>query len=161
VLSECLGPNAVSRIDRDVIAQSGVSHALIFEGVNDIGGGDASPSAQKQIGDNLINAYRQFITRVHAAGLPAIGATITPFGGSFYDEPTGERQRTRSRVNDWIRRTTTEKGGFDFVADFDKAIRDPRNVTVLKKDFDSGDGLHPNTAAYVAMVEAFPLNALS
>lgn len=134
---------------------------MIFEGVNDIGGGNPSVESQRQIGDELINAFRQFITRVHAAGLPAIGATITPFGGSFYDEATGERQKTRSRVNAWIRNTSADKGGFDFIADFDKAIRDPRNVTALLKGFDSGDGLHPNTAAYDAMVQSFPLAALA
>ena len=128
---------------------------MIFEGVNDIGGADPSPATQKLVGDNLINGYRQFITRVQAAGLVAIGATITPFGGSFYDEPTGERGRTRERVNKWIR----SGRAFDVVVDFDEAVRDKGNVTVLRKEFDSGDGLHPNVAAYAAMVKAFPLSA--
>ena len=159
VVSECLGPNAISRVDRDVIAQSGISYALIFEGINDIGGGDPSPAAQKIIGDNLINAYKQFITRVHAAGLPAFGATITPFGASFYDEPTGERQKTKARVNDWIRKSVGARGtGFDAVIDFDKILRDPKNSTVLRKEFDTGDFLHPNTVAYAALVKGFPLN---
>jgi len=161
VLSECLGFNAVSRIDRDVLAQSGVTHAMIFEGVNDIGGGNAAPDVQKAIGDNLINAFKQFITRAHAAGLPAIGATITPFGGSFYDEATGERLKTRSRVNDWIKRTSAANGGFDYVADFDAAVRDPKNTTALKKEFDSGDGLHPSVAAYTAFAAAFPVAAFA
>lgn len=130
---------------------------MIFEGINDIGTNDASPASQKIIGDNLISAYQQFITRVHAAGLPAIGATITPFAGSSYDEPTGERQKTRTRVNEWIR-NSRGKVGFDAVADFDLAIRDPKNVTALRKEFDFGDGLHPNTAAYAAMVKSVPLN---
>lgn len=155
LFSECLGPNALSRIDRDVLSQPGVTHAMIFEGINDIGGADASPAVQKVVGDNLINGYRQFITRVHAAGLSAIGATITPFGGSFYDESTGERQRTRTRVNEWIRRNREGDIGFDAVVDFDLAARDVKNVTTLRKELDSGDGLHPNTAAYAAMVKTF------
>ena len=132
---------------------------MIFEGINDIGGADASAVSQKIVGDSLINGYRQFITRVHAAGLPAIGATITPFGGSFYDEPTGERQRTRTRVNEWIRKSSGGSTGFDTIVDFDLAIRDAGNVTSLRKEFDSGDGLHPNIAAYAALVKAFPFSA--
>lgn len=157
-MSECLGPNALGRIDRDVLAQPGITHAMIFEGINDIGGASVSPAVQKTIGDDLINGYRQFITRVHAAGLIAIGATITPFGGSFYDEPTGERQRTRTRVNEWIRKNRGGDIGFDVVVDFDLALRDARNVTTLKEEFDSGDGLHPNPAAYAAMVQTFPFS---
>jgi lysophospholipase L1-like esterase len=159
VLSECLGPNAISRVDRDVIAQSGISYALIFEGINDIGGGDASPANQKLVGDGLIAAHQQFITRVHAAGILAFGATITPFGGSFYDEATGERQKTKTRVNEWMRKSVGGRGvGFDAVIDFDKILRDPKNVTALRKEYDTGDGLHPNTVAYAALIKEFPLN---
>ena len=38
VLSGGLGPTGVSRFDRDILQQQGVRWAIIFEGVNDIGG---------------------------------------------------------------------------------------------------------------------------
>ncbi len=38
ILHDGLGPSALSRFDRDVLAQSGVRWVLVFEGVNDIGG---------------------------------------------------------------------------------------------------------------------------
>src|SRR6185436_2908541 len=37
VLIEGNGPSALSRFDRDVIAQTGVSHVVVLEGINDIG----------------------------------------------------------------------------------------------------------------------------
>jgi hypothetical protein len=49
VLHDGLGPNVVSRIDRDVIAQSGIKYAMIFEGVNDIGVAAADVPSQTQI----------------------------------------------------------------------------------------------------------------
>lgn len=159
ILSACLGPPAISRIDRDVLQQRGVTHAMIFEGINDIGNTDASVLSQKAKGDAIIEAYKTFIRKSRQEGLRTVGATITPFGGSFYDEPTGERQKTRSRVNEWIRTTDVAHGGFDVKVDFDLVVRDPKNLTALRKDFDSGDMLHPNPAAYAAMGKAFPLEA--
>ena len=37
VLADGLGPNAVSRFDRDVLAQPGVRWLILFEAINDIG----------------------------------------------------------------------------------------------------------------------------
>ncbi len=34
---EFAGPNALARFDRDVLAQPGVTHLIVFEGINDIG----------------------------------------------------------------------------------------------------------------------------
>lgn len=35
LLADGLGPSALSRIERDVLSQSGVHYVLLFEGVND------------------------------------------------------------------------------------------------------------------------------
>jgi lysophospholipase L1-like esterase len=37
LLSDGLGPNALSRLDHDVIAQPGVRYLIVLEGINDIG----------------------------------------------------------------------------------------------------------------------------
>lgn len=164
VLEECIGPNALSRIDRDVIAQSGVAYAMIFEGGNDIGAGDPSSVSQNLISEKLINAYKQFIVRTHAANILAFGATITPFGGnaSIVSDPVGEREKARQRINEWIRKSVDEgksgEVGFDAVVDFDRVLRQPGNKTFLRPEFDSGDLFHPNTVAFAAMVKAFPLD---
>ena len=37
VLNEVAGPSAISRVDRDVLAQSGVRYVIVLESINDIG----------------------------------------------------------------------------------------------------------------------------
>ncbi|KAK7041419.1 hypothetical protein VNI00_009285 [Paramarasmius palmivorus] len=146
ILADGLGPNAIGRIDRDVLSQSGVGYVMIYEGVNDIG------TSILNVADRLIQAYQQIITRVHAVGLPIFGATITPFFGNSYF--TTQNEAIRTRVNDWIRNS----GKFDAVIDFDAATRDSTNPQRLNPAFDSGDGLHLNPAGYKAMAEAFDLS---
>jgi lysophospholipase L1-like esterase len=152
VLDDGLGPNAVGRIDRDVLARSGVKWLLVFEGVNDIGTADATDAAQKQVADELIAAYQQIVTRAHAAGIRVYGATITPLGGSDYDDPRGLREATRRAVNTWIR----AGGRFDAVVDFDAAVRDPAHLLRLLPAYDVGDHLHMNRHGYKALADAVP-----
>ncbi|ESK92004.1 extracellular gdsl-like lipase [Moniliophthora roreri MCA 2997] len=146
ILADEAGPNAIGRIDRDVLSHPGVGYVVIYEGVNDIGTG--VPNAA----DRLIQAYQQIITRVHTSGLPIFGATITPFFGNGYF--TTENEAVRTRVNEWIR----SSGKFDAVIDFDAATRDPSNGQRLNPAFDVGDGLHLNPGGYKAMAEAFDLS---
>lgn len=156
VLADGLGPNALGRVDRDVLAHSGVRYLLLFEGVNDIGTAPATADAQGLVGDRLLAAYAQVIGLAHAKGLAVFGATITPFGGNSsvqaYSDPA--REATRQRVNEWIRTS----GRFDAVVDFDAAVRDPANETMLSPSYDSGDYLHLNPAGYVAMAQAVDLS---
>jgi lysophospholipase L1-like esterase len=153
VLNDGLGPNVLARLDRDVLAQSGVRWLIVFEGVNDIGDADATPAAQQQVAADLIAAYQQIITRAHALGIRVYGATITPFGGNtMYDDPQGLREAARQTVNTWIR--TSHQ--FDAVLDFDAAVRDPANPRQILPAFDSGDHLHLNPAGYQALADAVP-----
>jgi lysophospholipase L1-like esterase len=157
VLYDGLGPNALGRVDRDVLAHSGVKYAMVFEGVNDIGTTADNAAAQAQTGDRLIQAFKQMRTRVHAQGIPFFGATITPFGcynSTLQSYSTVLREQTRLRVNDWIRNS----GNFDAVVDFDEALRDPKNETQLAAAYDSGDCLHPGPVGYQRMAESFPLD---
>ncbi|MFL6076338.1 MAG: SGNH/GDSL hydrolase family protein [Mycobacteriales bacterium] len=153
VLNDGLGPNALGRIDRDVLAQSGVAWLLVFEGVNDIGTADTTPAAQQTVTANLIGAYEQIITRAHAAGIRVYGATITPFGGNTgYDDPGGLREASRQAVNAWIR--TSHR--FDAVVDFDLAARDPANPRQLNPALDVGDHLHFNPDGYHVLADTVP-----
>ncbi|RDW87332.1 hypothetical protein BP5796_03026 [Coleophoma crateriformis] len=159
VLYDGLGPNALGRIDRDVLSHSGVKYSMIFEGVNDIGVASASPEAQKVVGDRLIDAYQQITTRVHALGIPIFAATITPFSGNASIQPYSdpEREKTRQRVNAWIR----NNGDFDAVIDFDAILRDPNNGSMLNPLYNSGDYLHPNPAGYQKLADEFSLDVFA
>src|SRR5262249_42627656 len=145
--------NALARLDRDVLAQSGVRWLLVFEGVNDIGTAGANQAAQQQVAADLIAAYQQIIARTHAQGIRVYGATITPFGGfASYDDPAGLREGARQTVNQWIR--TSHQ--FDAVVDFDRTARDPANPRQLLPAFDTGDHLHLNPTGYRALGGAVP-----
>jgi GDSL-like Lipase/Acylhydrolase family len=62
VLREGLGPHILARLDRDVLAVSGVRWLVVFAGVNDIGTADATDAVQKQAAADLIAAYEQIVT---------------------------------------------------------------------------------------------------
>ncbi|SEG91623.1 Lysophospholipase L1 [Nonomuraea solani] len=154
VLNDGLGPSALARLDRDVLAQSGARWLAVFEGVNDLG--TAEPAAQRETVADLIAAYEQIILRAHARGLLVYGATLTPFGGHSYDDPGGHREAARQTVNAWIR----DSGRYDAVIDFDRAARDPADPRRLRADCDEGDHLHLSPAGYRTLARAFPLELL-
>ncbi|MEU4744692.1 SGNH/GDSL hydrolase family protein, partial [Actinosynnema sp. NPDC023658] len=154
VLAHGLGPSALARLDRDVLAQSGVRWLVVFEGINDIGTADATATAQKQVVDDLCAAYEQIVVRAHAHGIGVYGATLAPLGGNgAYDDPDGHREASRQAVNEWIRTA----GVFDAVLDFEAAARDPHDHRRLLAAHDEGDHLHMTPAGYQALADAVPL----
>ena len=144
-----VGVNALARFDRDVLAQPGITHVIVMEGINDIRNQGPVMFATA---DDLIAAYRQMIDRAHARGLKIVGATLTPCEGDMLMTPEGEAKR--KAVNQWIR----TGGAFDGVIDFDAVVRDPATPTKIRAEFDSGDHLHPNDAGYKAMGESIDLS---
>jgi lysophospholipase L1-like esterase len=154
VLRDGLGPSVLARLDRDVLAVSGVRWLIVFAGVNDIGAADATEAAARQVAADLIAAYAQIVVRAHALGISVYGATLTPFGGSeAYDDPRGHREAARQAVNERMR----ADGLFDAVIDFDQAVRDPLRPRQLTPSVDTGDHLHLNPAGYLALASAVPL----
>lgn len=158
LLLDGLGPNALARFDRDVLAMSGVRYLIVLEGVNDLGtltrDAPASPEAHADLVRRLIGAYRQIVARARSHGIKAIGATITPYGGSDYYHPDAANEADRQAINAWIR----APGNFDAVIDFDAVLRDPRDPTRMLPAYDSGDHLHPGPAGYKAMADVIPLS---
>jgi lysophospholipase L1-like esterase len=160
LLLDGLGPNALARFDRDVIAQTAVKCVIVLEGVNDLGtltrDHDASDEAHKDLVKRIEGAYAQMIARAHAHGIRVIGTTILPYGGSKYYHPGAQSEADRQAINAWIRDPTH----FDGVVDFDQLTRDPAHPNLMSPVYDSGDGLHPGPAGYKAMGEAIPLRML-
>lgn len=150
VLRNCLGPSAISRLNRDVIKQSGVKWLIIFEGINDIGQAWGTQGAAK-VAQDLIAAYSQMIDSARANGIIVYGATLMPFGGSSYDSP--DRQNAWRTVNDWIRNS----GRFDAVIDLEKTLRDPANPSRMLPIADTGDHLHPNETGHRMIAESVDL----
>lgn len=148
VLGDGAGVSALARFDRDVLMQTGVTHVIVLEGINDIGIARANPSPSAA---DLIAGHKQLIERARARGLRVYGATLTPFEGAPYYTPEGEAKR--QALNEWIR---TSKA-YDGVIDFDRVTRDPAAPTKFLPAYDSGDHLHPGDAGYKAMGEAIDL----
>jgi lysophospholipase L1-like esterase len=144
VLDDGLGPNALARLDRDVLAQPGVRWLIVLEGINDLGTRSATAR-------DLTGAYEQIILRAHARGIKVYGATLMPCEGSPYFTPGLEA--ARREVNAWVR----ESGRFDAVIDFDAATRDARRPSRLSAATDGGDHLHPGPEGYKIMAAAVDL----
>ncbi len=157
LLTDGLGPNALARFDRDVLAPAGVRWVILFEGVNDLGGltreREVPADQHAAFVQRILAAYQQIIARAHAHGLRVFGATITPYVGSDYYHPGPLSEADRETINQWIR----TPGHFDAVIDFDRVVRDPAHPDRLLPAFDCGDHLHPSPAGYKAMGDAIPL----
>lgn len=157
LLLDGLGPNALARFDRDVLAQTGVRYVIVLEGVNDLGTATRlapiSAAQHTVLVQQIIGAYEQIILRAHAHGITVIGGTITPYMGSDYYHPAAVSEADRLAINAWIR----QPGHFDAVVDFDRVVRDPEHPGRMLPAYDSGDHLHPAPAGYRAMAAAIPL----
>jgi lysophospholipase L1-like esterase len=153
VLRHGAADNALARFDRDALAVPGVSHVLVLEGINDIGGWKRDPATAPSA-QALIDGYRQLIARGRANGVKLILGTILPFEGAGGYTPEGEA--VRQAVNAWIR-TAGEAHG---VVDFDRALADPARPGQMLGAYDSGDKLHPGDAGFAAMAEAIELDLL-
>lgn len=151
VLRECIGPAALKRFYSDVLDQKRACFLIILEGINDIGQTKGIEEADN-VAAGLIEAYEKMITLAHQKGIIVYGATLMPFGGSFYDSEWSDR--AREKVNAWIRNS----GRFDAVIDMDRAVADPINPGLMRSEYDTGDHLHPNEAGHRAMAEAVGLD---
>jgi lysophospholipase L1-like esterase len=154
ILHDIRGDSGVRRFDRDVLAQPGVTHAIVILGVNDIrnrrGLAEEAVTAEEMIG-----GLGQMALRAKARGIRIYGGTLTPFENETFLRgawtPAGEAKR--QAVNKWIR----EAGAFDAVIDFDAALRDPDHPARMLPVWDCGDHLHPGDTGYNRMGDIIDL----
>ncbi|HEX4758102.1 MAG TPA: SGNH/GDSL hydrolase family protein [Terracidiphilus sp.] len=152
VLNDQAGPSALARLDRDVLAQSGVRYVIVLESINDIGRLAHLTAPEDDVtAQQLEQGLKQIADAAHQHGIKAIGATLTPYGGANYNSGRGEQ--VRKDVNNWIRTS----GVFDGVIDFDQLTRDPANPDRFNPEYDSGDHLHPGDTGYKAMGDGIDL----
>jgi len=163
LLRDGMGQNALTRFERDVLAQPGVSDVIVLLGINDIGwpGSPFAPAEAPVTLEELAASYRQLATAAHLRGVRVTAATLPPFEGALEGTPyaghySPAKERLRVRLNDWIR----SAGIFDAVVDFDAVLRDPAHPRRLRAGYDSGDHLHPGDAGYRAMAAAIDIAAL-
>ena len=154
ILETGVGPNALARFDRDVLAQPGTKYLILLEGINDIGLGHRTndPLPYPPTAEDVIAGYQQIIARAHAHHIFVYGATLLPYKGAAYYSDAGEE--IRLTVNAWIR----SSGAFDSVIDFDAVIRDPSSPLSLNPAYSSNDHLHPNDEGYKLMGDSISLD---
>jgi len=154
ILHDVRGGSGLRRLDRDVLAQPGVTHVIIMLGTNDLRNRYAKPN-EEVTADQMIAGLHQMAVRAQARGIKVLGATLTPFGNETYLPGAWNPVREEHRVafNNWIR----DNGVLDGVVDFDQALRDPACPTQMLPIYDCGDGLHPSDHGYCTMGDAIDL----
>jgi lysophospholipase L1-like esterase len=160
VLSDGAGISALARFERDVLSQPGVSHVVIFLGINDIGfpGTAIEPGGIVRTADEIIAGYKQLVERARLRSIKVISSPLTPFENALAGTPNQgyfapDKEAKRLAVNNWIRTS----GAFDGIIDFDRVLADPAHPSAIAAAYDSGDHLHPNDAGYKAMAESIDL----
>ncbi|MFT6582613.1 MAG: lysophospholipase L1-like esterase [Alphaproteobacteria bacterium] len=155
ILHDGRGDCGVKRFDRDVLAQPGVTHAIVVLGINDIRnrGGLAE---EVVTAEGMIDGLRQMTMRARDHGVKIIGGTLTPFENETFMRGafTPEGEAKRIAVNEWIRKS----GAFDAVIDFDEGLRDPDHLTRMLPEYDNGDHLHPGDVGYNRMGDLIDLS---
>jgi lysophospholipase L1-like esterase len=156
VLHDMRGDSGLRRFDRDVLAQPGVTHAIVYIGTNDLRNQRGNP-AEVVTAEQMIAGLKQLGLRAKAGGLTVYGATMIPYENETYHPggwtPQGEAKR--QAINDWMRVQGSEF--FDALIDFDKAVRDPAHPTSMRAEYDCGDHLHPSDNGYRHMGDAIDL----
>ena len=138
------GALAKERFDRDILMQSGVKKVIIFEGINDIGAAKSGNS--ETVARQIIESIQGMMRKAKARKMKVYLGTITPFKGAGYYSHFHEAARLY--VNDWIR---NQAKNVDGILDFAKLLQDPNDDRRMKREYASGDWLHPNPNGYKVM----------
>jgi alpha-L-fucosidase 2 len=150
LLADGVGPSALARFDRDVLAQPGARWVIFSDApINDLGSTNPPPKAEA-----LIAGIERLIARAHERHIQFFCSTLTPYEGATYWTPAGEA--AREQVNAFLR---SGKSGCDAVVDQDIATHDPTHPTRYLPAYDSGDHLHPNDAGHRAIANEIDLLA--
>jgi lysophospholipase L1-like esterase len=148
------GDSGVRRFDRDVLAQPGVTHAIVLLGVNDIRNRRGLPEEAANVAD-MTQGLNQMALRARARGIRIFGGTLPGFENETFMHGAWnpEKEKIRVGVNDWIRTS----GAFHAVVDFDKELGDPAHPSRMLPIYDNGDHLHPGDVGYNRMGDIIDL----
>jgi hypothetical protein len=153
------GPSALSRIDRDILDQPGISSVVVYEGLEDLLGGSTPDGLEA-------NGYTALVQQLQGWGISTTLTSLTPCDGFTGDGATPNDPCTstvdgnRTDVNGWL-------GDMDlgspwstppvYYADFDTALAVPDTTNGEEKlatDADSSDHVNITNAGYAAETNA-------
>jgi lysophospholipase L1-like esterase len=149
------GDSGVRRFDRDVLAQPGVTHAIVLLGINDIRNRRGLVEESVTAND-LIQGLKQLAMRAADRRIKLFAGTLTPFENETFlpGAWTAEGEAKRVAVNEWIR----SSAAFDAYIDFDEGLRDPDHPSRMLPVYDNGDHLHPGDEGYNRMGDLIDLS---
>jgi lysophospholipase L1-like esterase len=152
------GPNALSRLARDITSLPGVTTVIWLEGINDFGLGNDTAEA-------VIEGYKKGVAHLRQK-IPGVKIYVGTLTSALNSTPTHgpvEVDAKRKVLNEFLRTSKL----FDGVIDFDGATVNPATGEV-KLEFQPnsstggpGDKLHPNRAGYAAMANAIDLKMVT
>jgi lysophospholipase L1-like esterase len=154
ILHDTRGDSGLRRFDRDALAQTGVTHVIVFLGTNDLRNRWAKPE-EEVTAAQMIAGLKQLAVRAQVYGVKIYGCTLLPYENETFlpGAWTPARDKHRLAVNDWIR----EGRAFDAVIDFEKTLRDPAHPTSMLAKYDCGDHLHPSDFGYQTLGDSIDL----
>lgn len=162
LLKDGVGIATLSRFERDVLAQPGVTSCVVQVGLNDIGlaGTALDPDGPVPAATVLIKGYRQLLRMAREYNIRMTGVTLVPLRGTgeygiehFYQP---EKEIVRQAVNHWMRTS----GEFDAVIDSDLLVREPKSISRLSAHYDVGDHLHLNLEGHLRVAQSVPLTVI-
>lgn len=146
------GLKGTNRFDHE-IPTNGVDTIIIQQGINDIihpvgiEKNQFRPMSDLPTADDLIAGMRWYIERARNYNCKVYVGTLLPIFGWRTYAPF--REDLKNEFNDWIK-STDEIDGF---IDFEAVLKDPQHKEAFRKEYDSGDHLHPSSIAYQKMAE--------
>lgn len=136
---------------------AGADAVLIQHGINDIihpVGSEVNvfrPMSDMPTVEELIEGVRElYVKHARELGMKVWIGTLLPIYGWRTYAPF--REEVKCKFNEWMR-TSDE---FDGCVDFDRALCNPDYPEAFADGYDSGDHLHPSTAAYKRMAQEIP-----
>ncbi|WP_330276512.1 GDSL-type esterase/lipase family protein [Lentzea sp. NBC_00516] len=142
-----VGLDALSRLERDVLALHGVTDVIYYYGTNDLANG--CTAAQ------ILASYRTVFERLRKAGIAVHVTPITPRPG-YSDQNNVDRHA----VNDFVKRGGDCSDTCASVQDFDQVLEDPIRPNAVNPRYDTGDGVHANIAGQQAIADYIALEDL-
>lgn len=149
---ESYGLCGKNRFLREISTVSGADTVVIQQGINDIihpVGTDINPfrpMSDLPTVEELYAGLEFYAETAQKLNLKVMLGTLLPVYGWRTYAPF--REEMRNAFNELIR----NNGRYE-VIDFDKALRDNRNIAAFAEEYDSGDHLHPSEKGYEKMAE--------
>lgn len=162
VVGNAGGLNAMSRLDRDILAEPGIGTVVVTEGLTDLLNGTSA--------DDLTDAYTELATQLNAFGVSVVFVSLTPCDG--YAPCTTAVDTQRLTANNWLDGQITYLAPYISSVDASATvgIDDPNSTTTpleqkldngaAPADADAGDHVNLSNDGYAAITVAIPLTDL-